>query len=139
MCIEIVIDTNVIIASLKSKRGASYKLLNLINSKKFNINVSVPLIYEYEQVIADKIPKLSKNDITDYIDAICKLSNRHNIYYLWRPQLKDPKDEMVLELAIKSKSKYIITYNKIDFKNAKKFGVHVLDAREFLKKIGELK
>ena len=69
---------------------------------------------------------------------ICNWSIKCEIYFLWRPYLKDPKDDFILELAIESQSEYIITYNKNDFKGIEKFGVKVLTPKEFLKKIGEI-
>ena len=55
------------------------------------------------------------------------------MFYLWRPILRDPKDDMVLELAVESESNYIITFNKKHFKLAEKFNIRVLSPREFLK------
>jgi predicted nucleic acid-binding protein len=61
------------------------------------------------------------------------------MYFLWRPYLRDEKDEMVLELAVVAGCDYIITYNKGDFKGTEKFGIQVITPKEFLEKIGELK
>lgn len=139
MAPDIVIDTNVIISALRSQRGASYKLLSLIDTKKYVANISVPLVYEYESKIREQIDWLGQNKIRDYINYICTVSRHQEIYYLWRPQLKDPKDEMVLELAIASGSRFIVTYNKKDFENVRFFGIQVVTAKEFLETIGELK
>ncbi len=136
---NIVIDTNVIISSLRSQKGASYKLLSLIDKKKYIMHTSVPLVYEYESSIREHIYWLDQKKASDYINYLCKVSRHQNIYYLWRPQLKDPKDEMVLELAIASESEFIITYNKRDFKTVDHFGIKIVTAKEFLERIGELK
>ena len=77
--------------------------------------------------------------MTDLVDSICALAQHHKIHYLWRPFLRDAKDEMVLELAVASGCDYIVTYNQRDFRGAEKFGIRVADAREFLQAIGELK
>ncbi|TAN41224.1 MAG: putative toxin-antitoxin system toxin component, PIN family [Nitrospirae bacterium] len=136
----VVIDTNVLISALRSKRGASYRLLMGIGQGHFDINISVPLALEYEKSakkIIDEI-KLSSEDIDDVLDYICSIARPWKIFYLWRPFLKDPKDDMVLELAVASKSDFIVTYNKKDFEGAGHFGVKVVTANEFLKKIGGL-
>lgn len=138
---QVVIDTNVIVSALRSKKGASYKLLMLLNSNKFEINVSVPLIFEYEDVLKRKPSKfhLTNSDIDDILDYICLIGNKRKVFFLWRPYLKDAKDDFVLELAVESDSDYIITYNKKDFKGIDKFGIDAVTPKEFLKLIGEIK
>lgn len=139
--LEVVIDTNVLISALKSKRGASFRLLTLIGQNKFNVNLSVPLILEYEDVAKRLIGEIALNeeDINDIFDYICSVSNRREIFYLWRPFLKDSKDDMVLELAVTSNCGTIVTYNKKDFKGVEKyFGIRLLTPKELLLEIGEL-
>jgi putative PIN family toxin of toxin-antitoxin system len=133
---KIVIDTNVFISSLLSKKGASYKILSNIDSDKFIINISVPLIIEYKSVAKRKSLKISKISIDDILDFICANSIERKIHYLWRPFLKDPKDDMILELAVESESDFIITYNTKDFKGTEQFGIIILKPNEFLNKIG---
>ncbi|HID64184.1 MAG TPA: putative toxin-antitoxin system toxin component, PIN family [Anaerolineae bacterium] len=137
---RIVIDTNVLVAALRSKRGASYKLLSLINGEKFSIHISVPLVLEYEDIakglLAD-IP-LTEQDVDDILDYLCAVARRHQILYLWRPFLKDPKDDMVLELAVTANCDFIVTYNERDFQGAEGFGLRVVTPKEFLEEIGEL-
>lgn len=138
---QIVIDTNVIVSALRSQRGASYKLLMEIGSDKFGINISVPLVLEYEDAAKRLIGKtrLKKGDIDDVLDYICAEAKPWKIFYLWRPYLKDPKDDMVLELAVTSKCDFIITYNKHDFQNIGTFGLQVVTPKEILKLIGVIK
>lgn len=137
---QIVIDTNVWIAALRSKRGASHKLLSLIDSGQFEANLSVPLVLEYEDVakrLVGKIP-LTARDIDDILDYICQVANRRKIYYLWRPFLSDPDDDMVLELAVAAECDFIITFNQSDFQGIELFGIDTITPREFLQKIGAL-
>lgn len=139
--LEVVIDTNVLVSALRSKRGASFKILTLIGQNKFDINLSVPLMLEYEDVAKRLIGETALNeaDINDILDYICSVSNRREIFYLWRPFLKDPKDDMVLELAVTSNCDMIITYNKKDFKGVEEyFGIRLLTPKELLLEIGEL-
>ena len=137
---KIVIDTNVFITALRSRRGASFKLLFETSRDKYESNISPALIFEYESVAKRNLNNLilSETHIESILDMICKNSNKCEIFFLWRPQLKDPKDDHVLELAIESQSKYIITYNKKDFKGVDKFGIEVLTPKEYLELIGEL-
>ena len=137
---QIVIDTNVLAAALQSRRGASYKLLMLIGSSKFNFHISVPLVLEYEDVakrLLEDIP-LTEQDIDDILDYLCAVAQHQQIFYLWRPFLKDPKDDMVLELAVTANCDFIVTYNKKDFRGVERFGLRVVTPKEFLEEIGEL-
>ncbi|WP_459878418.1 PIN domain-containing protein [Desulfothermus naphthae] len=103
--------------------------------------LSVPLFIEYKSIIKrnrSKI-KLSDEKINDILNYLCLVSEHHEIYYLWRPFLRDPKDDMILELAVTARCKYIVTYNIRDFKGVEKFGIKVLSAKDFLNKIGVVK
>lgn len=137
---QIVIATNVFITALRSRRGASYKLLFETIREKYEQNISPALIFEYESIAKRELHnlKISEEHIESIFDMICAISNKCEIFFLWRPQLKYPKDDHVLELAIESQSKYIITYNKRDFKGVDKFGIEVLTPKEFLEIIEEI-
>ena len=140
MPIQIAIDTNVLVSALRSQNGVSFKLLSLVGiSKQFEINLSVPLVLEYEDVTNRQrhINGLEAQDISDILDYLCSVANCRQIYFLWRPFLKDPKDDMVLELAVEAQCQYIISFNKKDFAGIEKFGLQVLTPQEFLKDIGE--
>lgn len=138
---QIVIDTNVIVSALRSQYGASYKLFMLLDTGKFEINLSVPLAIEYEEAskrLVGKKGDLKASDIDDILDYVCSVAHWRKVYYLWRPFLADPKDDMVLELAVSAACEVIVTYNKEDFEGIKQFGIRVLTAQEFLREIGEL-
>ena len=135
---DIVIDTNVIFSALRSQRGASYKLVSLLPIGRFLVSISVPLIIEYEDVPKrGKLPSsISEKDIDDFIDFLCHVGNPQDIFFLWRPFLPDPSDDLVLEAAVAGGCDAIITYNKRHFKNVERFGLRILDPREFLSEIG---
>lgn len=138
---KIVIDTNVLVSALKSRNGFSFDLLSLVDDERFKVFISVPLILEYEDAVKrnkSKI-KLSQEDVDVILDYICLIGDKRKIFYLWRPFLKDKKDDMVLELAVESESDYIISFNKRDFVGIEKFNLQVLTPKEFLKVIGEIK
>ena len=135
---KIVIDTNVLFAALKSHRGASYKLVSILPSEVFSIAISVPLIIEYEDVLKrGKLPAyITEKDIGDFIDFFCHIGDQQDIFFLWRPFLPDPSDDLVLEIAVAGGCDAIITYNKRHFKNVEKFGLRIIDPKEFLTEIG---
>ncbi len=139
--LQIVIDTNVFVSALRSQYGASYKLFMLLESGKFEFNLSVPLALEYEEAgkrLVGKKSMLKAADIDAILDYLCSLANRRKVYYLWRPFLTDPKDDMVLELAVSAGCEIIVTYNTADFAPVKQFGIRLMTALEFLREIGEL-
>jgi putative PIN family toxin of toxin-antitoxin system len=124
---QVVIDTNVLVAAQRSKRGASSKLISLIGTHRFDIHVSVPLVFEYEATLLQHSEQLAltPEDVADVVDAVCALPIPHKIYFLWRPYLRDRKDELVLELAVAARCDYIITYNQRDFRGAEMFGIRI--------------
>ncbi len=138
---KIVIDTNVLIAAMRSKRGASFKLLSLIGESKFEFVLSVPLFLEYEDVALRQVEKIgiSRKAVHAILDRLCFFADHREIYFLWRPFLSDPKDDMVLELAVEARCDFIVSYNKSDFAGIEKFGLYVINPKEFLERIGELK
>jgi len=130
----IVIDTNVILSGLTSKNGYSYKILSLISKGGIVFNISVPLILEYESILMQFREKigLSTDDIQDFIDYLCKTGHHTKIYYLWRPMLKDPFDDHILEVAVNSGSTYIVTFNIKDFVLTNSFGIKAITPKEFV-------
>ena len=138
---RIVIDTNVFISALRSRRGASFKLLSMLGGSAFEISVSVPLVLEYEALAKRQARALGLDSTTidDILDYVCQVARRREIFFLWRPYLKDPNDDLVLELAVESESEFIITYNRRDFAGIETFGIKVLTPKEFLQKLGEIK
>jgi len=138
--IKVVIDTNILVSALRSDMGASYALISKIPSQKFQFFISVPLYTEYQDVLTRKEHMTGSStceEIYAFLRYFCKVAHRRKIFYLWRPWLKDPKDDMVLELAVASKSEYIITYNLKDFSNIHKFGIEALTPKQFLSIIRE--
>jgi putative PIN family toxin of toxin-antitoxin system len=137
---QVVIDTNVLVAAQRSKRGASSKLMSFVGTNRFDMHVSVPLVFEYEATLLQyrEQLELTPQDVADVVDAVCALAIPHKIYFLWRPYLRDRKDELVLELAVAARCDYIITYNQRDFRGAEMFGIRISDPRAFLQAIGEL-
>jgi len=137
---QVVIDTSVVTSALRSRLGASYRLLMLVDSGKFTINLSVPLLLEYEQVAKRLVGEtpLTEADVDDILDYLCQTAEQRRVFYLWRPFLKDPEDDMVLELAVAASCGFIVTFNTRDFAGAEQFGIRVVTPKEFLQVLGEL-
>jgi putative PIN family toxin of toxin-antitoxin system len=136
---HIVIDTNVFVSALRSRQAASHRLLLLIGRGAVEVNISVPLIVEYEDA-AKRMARevgLAHADIDDILDYICAVAHRRRIHFLWRPFLKDSQDDHVLELAVESESDCIVAHNVRDFIGVEQFGVRVVTPQEFLRQIGE--
>jgi len=132
---RVVIETNVIVSALKSSKGASYALISELPSKKFQPVLSVPLYIEYQDVLT-RLENMSgcssRDELLSFLRYLCSICHRQDIFFLWRPWLKDPKDDMVLELAVASNSKYIITHNVSDFKEIEGFSIKAITPREFI-------
>lgn len=132
-------DTNVLLSGLRSRTGSAFLFLQHIGKGYFDINLSVPLILEYNDVLLrhlSLLPSLTPADIDALLDYYCSIANLHEIYYLWRPVLRDPNDEMILELAVKAQCDFIITFNKRDFIGIEQFGIDTVTPKEFLLQIG---
>jgi putative PIN family toxin of toxin-antitoxin system len=138
MAPRVVLDTNVVVAALRSSRGASFRLISEIDSGHFEICVSVPLVLEYEAVLVRQARSLglARRDVSDFLDYVCSVARRQPIFLLWRPRLKDPGDDMVLEAAVAAGARYIVTFNKRDFESGHPLPVRLATPQEFLHIIG---
>ena len=137
---RIVIDTNVFVSALRSQRGASFRLLSQVGTGRFDLVISVPLILEYEDVAKRQSQSLglAHKYIDDILDYLCQAAECRPIFFLWRPYLRDLKDDMVLEVAVEGGCDSIVTFNLKDFDGIDRFGLRAVTPREFLKTIGEV-
>lgn len=136
---EVVIDTSVLIAALRSKRGASFCLLSrLASDDRVRWNLSAALVLEYESVAKREAPKLGipLAAIDDIIDMICQAGHHHSIWFRVRPTLPDPNDEFLLELACACNCDFLITHNVRDLAASIEFGIRVVTPGEFLRILG---
>lgn len=136
---RIILDTNILVSALRSRRVASYRLLMRIGTECYEPAVSVPLVLEYEAA-AKRLVKdtcLTARDIEAVIDYICAQAVVSKVFYLWRPLLKHPKDDMLLEAAAAAGCAHIVTFNGRDFAGAERFGIKIMTPRAFLAEIGE--
>jgi predicted nucleic acid-binding protein len=137
--VRAVLDSNVLVSGLRSRRGASFQLLHLVGTGRFTTVVSVPLVVEYEHALLDTAHGLpyGSGEIRRFIDYFCTVSERRMVHFLWRPLLPDVNDDMVLEAAVAGRCRHIVTFNVRDFTGTERFGIHALPPTEFLRKLGE--
>ena len=133
-----VIDTNVLHSGLYSATGASHQILRLIERGRIMPLLSTTLLFEYEEILKrnQEMLKLSDRAVDDVLDGLCSRGECRKIHFLWRPQLSDPKDDHVLELAVAASGADIVTHNVKDFTNASSFGIRIITPAQLL---GELK
>ena len=133
---SVVIDTSVLVAALKSRRGASFALISSFPSSEYQPVLSVPLYLEYQDVLtrSNLVNGFSEAEIIQFLRYFSSICSHQEIFYLWRPHLKDPQDDMLLELAVAARSSLIITHNIRDFSGSEIFGVEAITPGNFLKK-----
>ena len=136
----IVMDTDVIVSAMRSPTGASAELLRLVRQEKLSMGVSVALALEYEAVClrAEHVHAsgLTQQDALTFVDAVVALAMPVAVHYRWRPQLRDPADEMVLEAAVNAKADALLTFNLRHFQSAAlSFGLQVQRPGEFLRSL----
>jgi putative PIN family toxin of toxin-antitoxin system len=126
-----VTDTNVLVAALRSRFGASRELLLAALNRRFETLISVPLLLEYESVL--KRPEhleatmLSRRDVDTVLSDLMAVPREVSLAYRWRPKIRDPKDDMVFETAVNGGAKAIVTFNTQHFAEAgKEFGIQVM-------------
>ena len=130
---KIVIDTNVVVSALRSKRGWSHYLLSTIGTGLFEHVVTVPLVMEYEDVLLrpGMVP-LSAAAVLDVVDYLCATGKHQEVHFLWRPLLPDAKDDMVLEAAVNGSCAFVVTHNVRDFIGSQNLNVSVATPGEFM-------
>jgi predicted nucleic acid-binding protein len=137
---RVVLDTSVIVAALRSRHGASFRTVSLLGLGRFEIAVSVPLLFEYEDVLGRFVDSgiFLKEEIGHFLDYICTIAHHQDIFFLWRPHLPDSNDDLVLELAVAAGCTGIVTHNQRDFAGAERFGVRIWSPSDFLRLLEEV-
>jgi putative PIN family toxin of toxin-antitoxin system len=131
--VRVVLDTSVLVAAWRSRLGASYEIVAAIESDLFEVAVSVPLVAEYESALLRHLGRgQGPQHVEALVDRICDVAVRQEVFFLWRPLLPDPNDDMVVEVAVASQAEVIVTHNLRDFGPAKRFGLQVLAPGAFL-------
>ena len=134
------LDTSVIVAALRSRTGASNALLEQVARETVRPLVSTALFLEYEDVLKRAENRLatgmSEEDVDGFLAALASAAEPIEVSFRWRPQLSDPKDELVLEAAVNGQADALVTHNVRDFEPAARlFGLRVLLPRQVLKEL----
>lgn len=132
---QLVLDTDVIVAALRSNKGASRQLLIRALDRQIELLVSVPLMVEYEAVLTRPehldAAGLTAIEVNELLDALATVAIPVRLRFLWRPKLKDPADEMVLETAVNGGADRLISFNTRHLATATaEFGIRVIPPRE---------
>ena len=132
---RVVLDTSVLVSASKSRLGASFHLLSLIPHQDFEFAISVALYTEWQAVLTrpEHIPPSSTAEhALAFLRYLASVAHLQDVHFLWRPFLRDPDDDMVLECAVASGSQFIVTHNVKDFKRAPELKVRAVTPSEFL-------
>lgn len=132
---RIVIDACVMVAASRSKQGASFVLVSSLPSSRFEFALSVALYTEWQAVLTRPEhlpPGLQTADVLGYLRYLASIAHLQDVHYLWRPFLRDPDDDMVLECAVASKSNFLVTHNVKDFQRITQLGVLPMTPSSFL-------
>ena len=135
---KIVIDTNVLVAATRSRRGSSFELLSLLPDPRFQIALSVAHYTEWQDVMSRTEhlpPGMQPEDARGFLRYLASIAHLQDVHYLWRPFLRDPDDDMVLEYAVASGCRYLVTHNLRDFRKITQLGVEPLTPAEFLARL----
>ena len=137
--LRVVLDTNILIHARRSRTGASNALLRAVDDGAFRLLVSVPLFLEYESVLTRPehllASGLTERQANEFLDYLAILAEPVKLHYLWRPQLGDVADEMVLETAINARANCIVTFNTRHFGPAARFGIEIVWPAEAIRRI----
>jgi putative PIN family toxin of toxin-antitoxin system len=137
---RVVLDTTVIVAGLRSRQGASNALLAAVADRRLVPLATPPLFLEYEDVLKRPeqrlVHQLSLADVDAFLSSLASAIEPADLHFSWRPQVRDPDDEMVLETAINGRADALITFNERDFRDAaSRFKLLVLTPGQGLRRI----
>jgi predicted nucleic acid-binding protein len=98
-------------------------------------------VIEYEDVLVRQCRRspITRQDVGNLLDYLCSIAKKRDIFFLWRPVLRDPRDDMILELAVAARCSHVVTFNQRDFAEAKNFKIDIINPKAFLEKIGALR
>jgi putative PIN family toxin of toxin-antitoxin system len=137
---RVVLDTDVIVAAIRSPGGASAAILRKARQGGVTLLLSVPLAMEYEAICSEAEHRLaaglSEREVQIFLDVVVAMAEPVTTHFLWRPQLRDPGDEMVLEAAVNGQADLLVTFNVRDFGTVpSRFGIKVMIPRDAIERI----
>ncbi len=135
--VSCIVDTNILFAGLRSRSGSSFQLIQAVADGSISPSITVPLVLEYEDVLgrSGALPHLSRREIREFVDWWVSRSSAHAVHFLWRPFLPDPKDDLLLEAAVASGARHIVSFNLRHLEPCAKLGINPIFPGEYLKLI----
>jgi putative PIN family toxin of toxin-antitoxin system len=135
--VRVVFDTSILVAAARSKRGASHALLSRLPDPQFTTVISVALFLEYRAALLRPQNLLTRTaeEADRFLDYLLSISVLQDIFFHWRPALRDPDDDLVLEAAVASSGMYIITHNLRDFRGVEQWGIQAITPARFLESL----
>ena len=133
--VRIVLDTSVLVAAARSRNGASFQLVSMLPTPRFDFALTIALYTEWQAILTrpeHMPPGVTVAAALGYLRYLASLAHLQDVHFLWRPFLRDPDDDMVLECATTSGSQYIVTHNVKDFRRASELKVQAIKPADFL-------
>ena len=133
--VRIVLDTSVLVAAARSRNGASYQVVSMLPTPRFDFALTIALYTEWQAVLTrpeHMPPGVTVDAALAYLRYLASLAHLQDVHFLWRPFLHDPDDDMVLECAVASGSQYIVTHNVKDFRRVPELKVQAITPADFL-------
>ena len=138
--IRAVLDTNILLSSLRSRNGASHEILSRLVRKEFELIIGNTVLAEYDEVLKRECPSfgIPIANVDRFLDALCSASTFFRTSSFWKPALPDPDDEAFAQLALEAKVGYLVTCNQRHFPPDRLPALRVVPPKEFLQVLKSL-
>lgn len=138
---RIVLDTSVLVAASRSRNGASFQIVSMLPSTQFEIALTIAVYTEWQAVLTrpEHLPPGVTADMAlGFVRYLASVAHLQDVHFLWRPFLRDPDDDMVLECAVASGCEFIVTHNVRDFRRVEELNVRAITPADFLNRLRSL-
>lgn len=135
---RIVLDTSVLVAASRSRNGASFRIASMLPSPEFEIALTIAVYTEWQAVLTrpEHLPPGVTADMArGFVRYLASVAHLQDVHFLWRPFLRDPDDDMVLECAVASGCEFIVTHNVRDFRRIEELNVRAITPADFLNRL----
>jgi putative PIN family toxin of toxin-antitoxin system len=135
---RIVLDTSVLVAASRSRNGASFQIVSMLPSTQFEIALTIAVYTEWQAVLtrSEHLPPGVTADMAlGFVRYLASVAHLQDVHFLWRPFLRDPDDDMVLECAVASSCEFIVTHNVRDFRRVEELNVRAITPADFLNRL----
>jgi putative PIN family toxin of toxin-antitoxin system len=132
---KIVLDTSVMVAASRSRQGASFQLVSMLPTPRFEIALTIAVYTEWQAVLTRPEhlpPGVTAEQALGFLRYLASVAHLQDVHFLWRPFLRDPDDDMVLECAVASSCQFIVTHNMRDFRGTESLKVRAITPADFL-------